>query len=57
MGDIEFLSPEERMDKVAEVLAKGVLRLIEKRRQEAAKDRAFGESLMGEVAALPGGQA
>ena len=55
--DIEMLSAGERMERVAEILTKGILRVIEKRQQEAAKDRAFGESLMAEVAALPGGQA
>lgn len=59
LGDpsTDFMTPEERLDAVATLLAKGTLRFIEKRQQEEAKDRAFGESIMGEVAALPGGQA
>lgn len=57
IDDIDVLSPEERVMKVSGILAKGALRIVEKRRTETLEDRAFGESLAAEVAALPGGLA
>jgi len=55
LSDYALLSAEERLRRIAAILAKGVLRVVEHERQEAAQDRAFGESLAAEVAVLPGG--
>ncbi|MEK7477620.1 MAG: hypothetical protein AAB152_18520 [Candidatus Coatesbacteria bacterium] len=55
LGDYAFLTPEDRLRRITEILAKGVLRVVERQRQEAAQDRAFGDALAAEIAALPGG--
>jgi len=57
MADIDLMTPDERMNAIAGILAKGVLRLIEKKAQEAREDVAFGEGLAAEIANLPGGGA
>ena len=57
MSDVDLMTPEERMSAIAGILAKGVLRLVEKWAQEAREDKAFGEGLAAEIASLPGGGA
>jgi len=54
--DLDLMTPEERMDAIAGILARGVLRLIEKQAREAREDKAFGDELAAEVANLPGGR-
>ena len=57
MPNIDLMMPDERMSAIAGILAKGVLRLIEKQVQETREDRVFGEGLAAEIADLPGGGA
>jgi hypothetical protein len=51
----DFLAPQQRLDAIMVILAKGVLRLIEKQAQESREDKAFGDTLATEIASLPGG--
>lgn len=50
----DFLTPEERLRAITAILAKGVLRAMEKQAQESREDRAFGNALAAEVASLLG---
>ena len=50
----ENLTPEERADRVAEILIEGVLRLIEKKRKKANKIQSSVTKALADTVGNPG---